>query len=586
MKEETISTAADANPLLAQLSSSTANGRARGMALESAHIGAKQHTSLIEYRSSGDLLIIDRFRSVGDEERALQLAQTLSERLRCTVLISGLAQTARDRRKVSDLSTESITVAVGELDRLTGHLGQFTAHLSLPDGRVNLAQHVNTGREHFDLVLDLTVPAHFRQDTLPLGYYAPGDDPQALTKALAELPEMVGEFEKPKFFNYDPDICAHGNRGVTGCTRCLNVCPTMAISSIGDKVEIDPYLCQGGGSCATACPTGAITYAYPGVSDLLDTVRGVLKAYRQAGGTNAALLFHDAETGKEMLTRVAAQVPHHIIPFEVEEVGAIGMDTCLAVLAYGASHVLLLATSAVPTPVRGELAAQLEYTSAILQGMGHSRARLQLIVPEDHAGMLETLQGLPAQPELRPAGFAGLNEKRTTIRLAAEHLYDEAPVPTAVAALPAGAPFGEIQVNRDGCTLCMACASVCPHAALSDGAELPQLLFDEWNCVQCGICAAACPENVITLAPRFIYEPEMRRTTRTLNEEAPFCCIVCGKPFATQSMMTKIQEKLKDHWMFKTPESVKRMQMCEDCRVKDMFMHEAGMMDVHKGPRR
>ncbi|MFQ6024082.1 MAG: 4Fe-4S binding protein [Acidiferrobacterales bacterium] len=584
MNDETTSAAEEAGSVVVRLPSNTANGRARETALKSAGIGAKTSTSLVGYRSSGDLLVIDKFRSVDDEERAVQLAETLSNRLRCTVLIGGLAQTEPEQRGDSGLSTNGITVAVGRLAQLTGHLGQFTAYLSVEGGQVNLAQYLRTGREHFDLVLDLTVPPYFRQDTLPLGYYAPGDNAEALGRALAELPEMVGEFEKPKFFNYDPDICAHGNRGVTGCTRCLNVCPTMAISSIGDKIEVDPYLCQGGGSCATACPTGAITYAYPAVSDLLDAVRGVVKGYRQAGGTRPSLLFHDAEAGRQALTRVVTQLPDHIIPFEVEEVGAVGMDTWLAALAYGATHVVLLATPAVPASVRGELAAQLEYTAAILEGMGHSRERLQLVAPEHDAELLETLQGLPPQPELRPASFAGLNEKRTTIRLAVDHLYGQAPTPTAVAALPAGAPFGEIEVDRAGCTLCMACASVCPHSALSDGAELPQLLFDEWNCVQCGLCATACPENVITLAPRFIYDSEMQRATRTLNEEAPFCCIVCGKPFATQSMMTKIQEKLKDHWMFKAPENVRRMQMCEDCRVKDMFMQEGGMTDVHRKP--
>ena len=86
-------------------------------------------------------------------------------------------------------------------------------------------------------------------------------------------PEMRGEFEKPKYFNLDPEICAHGRRGVRGCTRCLNVCPAWAITSAGETVTVDPNLCQGFGSCASVCPTGAITYAYPSTGDLLGYVR-------------------------------------------------------------------------------------------------------------------------------------------------------------------------------------------------------------------------------------------------------------------------------------------------------------------------
>jgi hypothetical protein len=44
-----------------------------------------------------------------------------------------------------------------------------------------------------------------------------------------------------------------------------------------------------------------------------------------------------------------------------------------------------------------------------------------------------------------------------------------------------------------------------------------------------------------------------------------------------------MQEKLKGHWMFQDANALRRLQMCEDCRVKDMFQHERGGIDVHKG---
>lgn len=581
MTGATTTLSADVDLVVGRLSSSTLAGRARQAALSATHFNKRNPTSLIEYRSSGELLIIDRFKSAGDETRALNLAKTLSANLRCTVFMSGLAPTAVSEPIEPEFAAKGITVAVGRLAQLSGHLGQFAATLGTSNGDVNLARHLGKTREHFDLVLDLTVPPYFRQDLAPLGYYAPGDDGQALRGALAELPDLIGEFEKPKFFNYDPDICAHGSRGLSGCTRCLSACPTTAISSIGDKIEVDPYLCQGAGSCATACPTGAITYAYPSLSDQLDAVRGLLRKYHDDGGTQACLLFHDAGPGKQALLPVADRLPEHVIPLEVEEIGAVGMDMWLAALAYGANHVVLFAPAAVPPSVRGEIAMQLEYAAMMLEGMGHARERLQLFGVDDTDELLSALGDLASQPELRPAGFAGLDEKRTVIRLAVDHLYNQAPVPTVMTTLPTGAPFGEVQVAREGCTLCMACVSVCPHSALSDGGgELPQLQFDEWNCVQCGLCARACPEQVITLAPRFIYDAEVRRSTRTLNEDQPFCCVVCGKPFATHRMLSKMQEKLKGHWMFQKPDALRRLQMCEDCRVRDMFAHDKGMLDL------
>jgi ferredoxin len=544
----------------------------------------RRPASLVEYRSSGELLIIDQFRSMGDEDRALELAKKLGEQLRCTVFISGLAPTGATERVDAGLAAKGIKVAVGRMATLTGHLGHFEAIIGTGDGEVNLARHLGLGREHFDLVLDLSTLPHFRQDVAPFGYYAPQENARALERALAELPDMVGEFEKAKFFNYDPDICAHGSRGLTGCTRCIAACPTQAIASIGEKIEVNPYLCQGAGSCATACPTGAITYAYPAASDLQNAMRALLRHYREAGGRHPCLLFHDAEDGRQLLERIAPQLPEHVIPLEVEEIGSVGLDTCLAALAYGAAYVALLITPTVAPSVRGEVAMQLEFGAAILEGMGYPRERLQLLGAEGENAVSEALAALSSQPDPPAAGFAGLDEKRTVIRLAVDHLYRHAPIKVSLVDLPAGAAFGEIRVNRQGCTLCMACVSVCPHSALSTGGELPQLLFDEQNCVQCGLCATACPEKVIELAPRYVYEPELRQATRILNEEEPFCCVACGKAFATQSMMNKVQEKLKGHWMFRKPDALRRLQMCEDCRVKDMFAQQEGGIDVHKGP--
>ena len=80
--------------------------------------------------------------------------------------------------------------------------------------------------------------------------------------------------------------------------------------------------------------------------------------------------------------------------------------------------------------------------------------------------------------------------------------------------------------------------------------------------------------------PRFIYDSEVRRDTRILNEDQPFCCVVCGKPFATRRMLNTMQEKLKSHWMFQKPDALRRLQMCEDCRVRDMFSHDKGMLGL------
>lgn len=62
-------------------------------------------------------------------------------------------------------------------------------------------------------------------------------------------------------------------------------------------------------------------------------------------------------------------------------------------------------------------------------------------------------------------------------------------------------------------------------------------------------------------------------TPRILYEEQPFLCITCGKAFASQSVIEQMTAKLKQHAMFQG-EALQRIQMCEDCRVKDIYAAE------------
>lgn len=550
-----------------QLRQDGVNGNARAAALAAAAQIGVRPTSLVSYRSTGAIIVI------GSEAAAIAAAIRLSPTLRCTVVAPETSGATKPEAHASP-PTSTVTVLHHKVIQVTGHLGQFAVIVAAPppDGGINLLKKLGSERTHFDLVLDLTEPPLIRDELLPFGYYAPGNDTAALEKALVDLPDMVGEFEKPRFFNYNPDICAHGANGITGCTRCLDACPANAIISIHDEVAVDPYRCQGAGLCATVCPSGAMTYVYPSVADHLAKLLALLKTYRASGGVTPIILYHDAESGRERAQALAPTLPDYVIPMEIAELGSVGMDVWLAAMAYGASGVMLLPTPTIPRRALAEIVDQIKYTRAILDGMGYNANMIGLLEGSD-AAVLQALND-PPTALTTAAAFAVFNEKRTTLRLAMEHLYAQAPTPRAEVPLPKGAPFGEILVDHKACTLCMSCVGVCPVSALADGGDLPQLQFIEGNCVQCGLCETTCPEDAIKLSPRYLYDPEARRASRVLYEEAPFHCIVCGKPFATTKMMDTMSEKLKGHWMFQNDDALRRVKMCADCRVRDMFKAE------------
>jgi ferredoxin len=269
-------------------------------------------------------------------------------------------------------------------------------------------------------------------------------------------------------------------------------------------------------------------------------------------------------------------MPEQVLPVAIEEIGSVGMDAWLACLAYGAEAIVLLTWDRTPPQVIETLQEQLTIAQAILAGMGYAEGRLRLVNGDQPAAALQALAALPAGQSRQPATFAAPPaDKRGTLRLALQHLQAHAPVQKRITPLPTGAPFGEVRVDAAACTLCMSCVSACPTHALLDGRGLPQLNFREWSCVQCGLCERTCPEDAITLGPRLLHDAEARERPRILHEEQPVCCVSCGKPFATRALLDKLSRKLEGHWMFQDEAARRRLQMCEDCRVRDLFAAEA-----------
>ena len=515
----------------------TANRLARDKAIAKIASMQVETTALIEYQSSGKVIVI------GNEE-AMEFAPRLRDHgLSPIVLLTG----------GSVESGEVVVPVGGRAISVEGYLGNFTITLG------------ERGKPNFevlqtDLLLDLSKDAIFTMPIKPPGYFiADTVNEVSLLNAITQLQELTGTFEKPRYFNYDLSICAHSRSGQVGCTRCIDVCPTQAITSLAEAIEVNPYLCQGGGVCDAVCPTGALRYVYPNAADMLTRIRQLLKHYRKEGGVSPVIVFI-SEADYEQV----GEWQDNMLPVILEELASVGMDVWLSALAYGAATVVLLQAGSVPETVSAAIEEQLAFSKSILAGMHYDSAVIQYMSIDDLPSHV-----MSSMPEIDIAGYTGNNEKRRTLYFAIDNLARNASELTAEISLPLNAPFGRIHVDSDLCTLCMGCTSVCPTTAVQAGNDLPQLSFVESICVQCGLCQAACPEQAIQLQPRLLTDPEKRRSKIILHEESPFLCVTCGKPFATQSIIDNIMNKLSAHAMFQSERSKQRLKMCEDCRVVD-----------------
>ncbi|MEP3048107.1 MAG: 4Fe-4S binding protein [Roseibium sp.] len=514
-------------------------------------------SKILDVSSEGTCLIF------GEPDAALSAASHLCDALSVTVMLGPDADAPMSDDRRFDLVRGKIKSAAGALggfkltfdalqERVPGGRGEF----SWTDPR-------NGGRTECDLIVDLRKdPPLFAAHEKREGYLRadPGNS-QALIKVLLEASQMVGTFEKPIYVKLNEQLCAHSRARKSGCSRCLDLCPTGAITPNGDHVAVDSMACAGCGSCSAVCPSGAISYDAPPPEHTFKRIQTLASTWRKASPDLPRLLVHDGSHGSEMI-RISARygkgLPVDVIPMETSALASFGHAETLSALASGFASVTILVS---PQTEQDGLAFQIELANTIDNGN-----RVQLIEPTD-PDQLEAALYAPVPETLEIQPIAPVGTRRQITRLAAKTLSD----PNSVIELPKGAPYGALDMNQDACTLCLSCVSLCPSGALKENPDQPQLRFQEDACLQCGICTTICPESALTLTPRLNLGDDAL-TPVVLKEEEPFACVECGKLFGVRSTVERMTEKLAGkHSMFQNNNAARLIQMCDDCRVNSVY---------------
>jgi len=513
---------------------------------------------------------------VGPTEQAIRMAELVQDELGVTCIVNDAGPI--------QLPSAAYDVARGQLTAASGALGNFRmefAHLQAlnPAGRgaLGYGEVQATARSECDVFIDLrggapAFPSHQKRN----GYFwADPAKTGELERIALTARERVGEFEKTVYFKLEESLCAHSRANKPGCTRCLDVCPTEAIFSFGDHIQIDSDICAGCGSCAAVCPTSAVTMNETPFEPLVKAMDVMARVYRERTSESPRLVFHTLKTGGDAIAYLARYddgLADDLIPLGLEHVDRIGHAEIMAAFGAGYAEVLILADNEID---RRAVAAEVELAQAMLKGTHNSPGRVRVIMAAELCAAGDNA-GRVCEPVLLVGGRRDIT--RVTASAMAEKI--EEPIP-----LPAGAPYGAIEINSDKCTLCLACVSLCPTGALGDHPDRPEVQFTENACVQCGICDSTCPETAIVLKPQLDLS-KGALSARALHGEDPFECIKCGKPFGVASTINRIVEKLENqHWMYKNSDNVQLIKMCDDCRVKSQFHGESAPMAGGERPR-
>ena len=326
--------------------------QARITALREGIRGDVAPTSLVSFSSSGIVALI------GPLPSALQVAEGLDEISSCVIIATDGGEAGQTETR--DINGRTAAIIFGRPTSISGYLGNFEITLSREEGDMGVAKSMGLADDAIDVVLDLSREPLLTHDVLPVGYFAPRGDNDALLIACESIPDLKGQFQKPRYVQYNADICAHGARGIKGCRRCLDVCPADALSSIGEKISVETHLCHGLGACTSSCPTGALSYSYPNRADSLNQLRRVITSFRERTTAAPDILFFGADEDLTELSAAVNDLPDEVIPWKVEELGSVGPEIWLSCLAYGAKTVMMLQTSDTPLSVLTEIAKQIK----------------------------------------------------------------------------------------------------------------------------------------------------------------------------------------------------------------------------------
>jgi ferredoxin len=315
------------------------------------------------------------------------------------------------------------------------------------------------------------------------------------------------------------ELCARQRHRLSTCTRCVDACPSGAISW-QDGLQVDAEVCSGCGICAAVCPTGALETRSPANAELMVRVRRI--ATEQGSVAFACPQTQTAFGGGQPWLSVdcIGQIDESLI------VGAVacgaksvwlvdtacescpqGVGRAVASVVLRRSNELLDAFGIAPhIALRGDLpAADGPATGHRGAGQGMSRRGLFKHLVHETARLGEVTADTVrrsgdarADPPVAKGKLpVALPDKRLHL-LAALKLLGQ-PLKPVLTGTEDGL-FARFEL-AEGCTACQMCAFFCPTGALTKVEEGGRvgLAFRSSACTNCGLCRDICYRDAARL---------------------------------------------------------------------------------------
>ncbi len=281
---------------------------------------------------------------------------------------------------------------------------------------------------------------------------------------------MIAESRAVAIPQIDAELCVLSRFDVSTCSACVEACPSKALTTGEDGLELDAAACSGCGGCGAACPSGAVTLDGAECPEPLSRpgAEGWLACSRHAQGKGGDALCLQA-LGLAALARLWLQGLRRITCL-TGDCAACPDGAGLSVHRHVAALNALLASRKLPGLLLERAGEPPRRTTRIGPGAATDAGRRRLF------GLSALPMGAASAPPLA---------RLQSLSWGPDTLYVNVPL-----------------IDPGRCTGCDACISLCPTASLSrvkSGDGEMQYVVDPATCNDCGLCCDLCGENAIRL---------------------------------------------------------------------------------------
>ena len=373
----------------------------------------------------------------------------------------------------------------------------------------------------------------------------------SINEVVKILKDNINSFSYRKFTTYDKTICQYDGRREVICSKCEEVCPTVAITKddTTKTLTFSQVDCHGCGGCISVCPSGALDYTPTNKESLYE----ISKFYKE---THPLII-----PSKMSLDNLNIELKENILPFAIDGEKFLHEGTLLTLLQISGSQLIFYSdflSKGTKDAIRilNDIYQKKYQKDAVLIAMNEDELSLAL----KEVSFVEN-------------SYFNFNQDGFKKREVFSHRLQKIVGNDDLGVVETGEHihYAKVEVNQDTCTLCLVCVGACNVGALVADASDNTLRINPSICTACGYCEVSCPEtNCLTIKQDIIELKPTWFKESVLAQDKLFACVECGVEFATTKAIEKIASKMATIFA-SDPVKVRSLYCCANCKPKIMM---------------